>query len=424
MAQVFLTRGDLDRALALYQESLQLKEQLGDKQGKAASLHAMAQVFLTRGDLDRALALYQESLQLDEQLGDKQGKAASLHQMANILMARNDWLNAEQALQEALRLASEVGVIEHVAFATVKLGQVAQARGDREGALARYREGLAIFERLGMPRETVQVREMIASLEGGGATAPEPIQQALAQARAAAERQDFEAAILAQEQAVILMRQQDEGREALVALSVLLYNLAGYYTNVGRHDDAVRALEEVVALDERTEHPDSESDRQALESARRMASLSPEERARLGAAEAQARESARHLASLPPEERAKLEAAAREFAALSPDEQAALVARMQRGQIEALAGEIETVALAVESGELPRDKVLSKMEGEAAKAAGEGPGSPGAELAQFIRAVIAILKEEPVPPVPAAYAGRLATIQAARRSDPKGLRDP
>jgi hypothetical protein len=95
---------------------------------------------------------------------------------------------------------------------------------------------------------------------------------------------------------------------------------------------------------------------------------------------------------------------------------------MQRGQIEALAAEIETVALAVESGELPRDKVVSKMEGEAAKA--EGAGEPGAELAQFIRAVIAILTEEPVPPVPAAYAGRLATIQAARRSDPKGLRDP
>ena len=124
------------------------------------------------------------------------------------------------------------------------------------------------------------------------------------------------------------------------------------------------------------------------------------------------------MAALPPEERAKLEAAAREFAALSPDEQAATMVRMQRGQIEALAAEIETVALAVESGELPRDKVVLKMEEEAAKAAkaaGEEPGSPGAELAQFIRAVIALLKEEPVPPVPAAYAGRLAAIQAARR---------
>ncbi|MDY7076499.1 MAG: CHAT domain-containing protein, partial [Chloroflexota bacterium] len=70
MANLCVTRGDLDRALALYQESLQLDEQIGDIQGKAASLHQMAQVYVTRGDLDRALALYQESLQLDEQIGD------------------------------------------------------------------------------------------------------------------------------------------------------------------------------------------------------------------------------------------------------------------------------------------------------------------------------------------------------------------
>jgi tetratricopeptide (TPR) repeat protein len=277
----------------------------------------MAQVFLTRGDLDRALALYQESLQLGEQLGDKKGKAASLHQMANILMARSDWLNAEQVLQESLQLASEVGVIEHAAFATVKLGQVAQARGDREGALARYREGLAIFERLGMPRETAQVRQLIASLEGGGATAPNPIQAALAQARAAAERGEFEAAVAAQESAVTLMRQEGESREALVALSVLLFNLTGYYANVERHADAVRALEEVVALDERTGHPDLESDRQALEAARRAAAFSPEERARSKAEEAKAQELAGHLASLPPEERTKLESDNREFAELA-----------------------------------------------------------------------------------------------------------
>ena len=68
MASVYVTRGDLERALALYQESLQLDEQIGDIQGKAASLHEMARVYVTRGDLERALALYQESLQLNIRL--------------------------------------------------------------------------------------------------------------------------------------------------------------------------------------------------------------------------------------------------------------------------------------------------------------------------------------------------------------------
>ncbi|MBM4422620.1 MAG: tetratricopeptide repeat protein, partial [Chloroflexi bacterium] len=319
MAQVFLTRGDLDRALALYQESLQLKEQLGDKQGKAASLHNMAQVFLTRGDLDRALALYQESLQLKEQLGDKQGKAASLHNMANILMARKNWNEAESVLVEASRLASESGSLEHVAFSTVKLGQLAQARGDKESALARYREGLALFERIGMPRESAQVREMIARLEGDGDLAglrdprglSDPLAQAISAARAAAGRGDFASAIESQERAVGVARAaltpgpspkgrgEEEGQlpspsgrgrpegsgegdnQPLITLSILLYNLAGYYAGADCHDDAVRALEEVVAIDVHTRHPDLEQDRKTLEAARRLAAMTPEQRAQL-----------------------------------------------------------------------------------------------------------------------------------------------
>ena len=69
LANLCVTRGDLDRALALLKESLQGSEQIGDIEGKAASLHQMAQVYLTRGELDRTLALYQESLQLKEQIG-------------------------------------------------------------------------------------------------------------------------------------------------------------------------------------------------------------------------------------------------------------------------------------------------------------------------------------------------------------------
>ena len=70
---------------------MQVYEQIGDIQGKAASLHQMAQVFLTRGDLDRALALYQESLQLKEQIGDIKGKAASLSMMANVYWQQRSW---------------------------------------------------------------------------------------------------------------------------------------------------------------------------------------------------------------------------------------------------------------------------------------------------------------------------------------------
>ncbi len=74
MANVAVTRGDLDGALDLYRQSLDIKERLGDAQGKAATLHQMANVAVTRGDLDGALDLYRQSLDILERLGNAQGR--------------------------------------------------------------------------------------------------------------------------------------------------------------------------------------------------------------------------------------------------------------------------------------------------------------------------------------------------------------
>ncbi|MDX9993587.1 MAG: tetratricopeptide repeat protein, partial [Anaerolineales bacterium] len=441
MAQVYLTRGDLTRALGLYEESLALLEQLGDKQGKAASLHAMAQVYLTRGDLTRALGLYEESLALLEQLGDKQGKAASLGNRANIFMSQGNLEAAEKDLQEAFSLVSQIG--EPPAFELVKLGQIAQARGERETALARYREGLAIFEKLGMPRESEQVRGLIAGLENPSPPAPLPegegnaLEQAIRQARAAAAQGNLQQAIEYQTKAAGLARAAGQERDNLVTLSVLLYNLAGYYSQADRHEEAIQALEEVVALDQQTGHPDLESDRQALEAARRMASLSPEERAQAQRPadnpqspisnhqsqisnpqspdfEAQL---AAALAEVPPEQRAAAEAELRKalaaFERMSPAQQAALLESAQSGQYEQAAVQARDAALAYVRRQAPKKDVLAFLDNAARQAAeGEAPGSPWLDVAGLCRSLAGLLRAESLPPVPTRYAAHFSAVQS------------
>ncbi|MCU0501324.1 MAG: CHAT domain-containing protein, partial [Anaerolineae bacterium] len=65
-ASAKVVRGDLNRALTLYEQALALDEKLGELGEKAATLHNMAQVYLTRGDLDQAMRLYQQSLAQSE----------------------------------------------------------------------------------------------------------------------------------------------------------------------------------------------------------------------------------------------------------------------------------------------------------------------------------------------------------------------
>jgi hypothetical protein len=62
MAGVLVTRGDLDGAMRLYEQSLAIEESLGDVRGTSATLHQMAGVLVTRGDLDGAMRLYEQSL--------------------------------------------------------------------------------------------------------------------------------------------------------------------------------------------------------------------------------------------------------------------------------------------------------------------------------------------------------------------------
>ncbi|MEP7134536.1 MAG: tetratricopeptide repeat protein, partial [Chloroflexota bacterium] len=429
MAEVFLGRGDLDRALSLYEESLALDEQLGDKKGKAASLHAIAQVFLTRGDLDHALSLYEESLAFIGQLGDKKGKAASLSQMANVYWEKKEFSQAQHLVEQSIEISYQIGDLQAVAYNVLKLGQLSQVLGDKTTALARFQESLALFERLGAQPMIANARQKIANLEGGAVANDDPLAQVIAQARASAERGDLPSAIQYQEQAVALVREASQEREALVRLSVLLFNLAGFYAKANRYDDAVKSMQEVVAIDEQTGHQDLESDREMLKKFEQIASMSPEERAQLQNSQASTPASGAgeqgdfesqlqaQLAQLPPEERPQAEAQIRkayeDFQRMSPEEQAAVVAGQRRAQIDNAAEQVRDAGLAYFRKQAPKRDVLNMLEGASKNMKdGESAGSPWLEVAALCDAIIALVKEEPVPPVPAAYASHFSAVQS------------
>jgi len=438
----------------------------------------MAQVFLTRGDLDRALALYQESLALKEQIGDIQGKAASLSMMANLWMQRNDWNQAEALLEGALAIAQQLGDLKEIAFNIAKLGQVAQANRDMEAASQRYAESYTIFQNLGMMNEAEQIERMLAGVTNQPALidtedglmamlaqlpAEERAQaeaqlstlqaqlanmskseraqleihtrlrQAVEQARGAAERKLWAAAITHQEEAVTHARTlatQNADRAALVQLSVLLYNLAGYYQHANRHTAAIDCFAEVVALDEQTGHEDLESDRQVLEHARqlaaahvasalpqpmpdlaaRLAQLDPHVRTAL--AQIDAEEQARIVALLEgmgPEQQEQTLQALAHFAALAPEEQAALINRTPLQQVEEnLFPQLEAFFAAYQAGELdPAQQATGTHSIHKllpALSADEQLGAGRHDLVALLSCAIAYLQGEALPPIPASYA--------------------
>ncbi|QKQ73104.1 tetratricopeptide repeat protein [Nostoc sp. TCL240-02] len=63
---------------------------MGDVQRKAANLHQLAGIYANKGEVDEAIALFNQSLEIFERIGDVQGKAMTLHQLGMIYANKGD----------------------------------------------------------------------------------------------------------------------------------------------------------------------------------------------------------------------------------------------------------------------------------------------------------------------------------------------
>jgi len=66
IAGAIADRGEINRALNLYQQSFVILEHIDDFQGKALVLSGIANVIARNGEIDRALELWQQSLEISD----------------------------------------------------------------------------------------------------------------------------------------------------------------------------------------------------------------------------------------------------------------------------------------------------------------------------------------------------------------------
>jgi tetratricopeptide (TPR) repeat protein len=141
--------GEYYEAHRLYQESLRIFQDLGDKSGVSRSLHLLGWLAQITGDLDEARRLYQESLKISQDLGDKNGVSASLHQLGILAQYMGDLDEARRLYQESLKISQDLGDMKGVSRSLGQLGILAQAKGDLDEARRLYQESLKISQDLG-----------------------------------------------------------------------------------------------------------------------------------------------------------------------------------------------------------------------------------------------------------------------------------
>jgi tetratricopeptide (TPR) repeat protein len=160
-------QGDYPVARVLHEESLAIRQALGDRRGDASSRHNLAMVAKSEGDYASAKALYEESLAIKRELGDRWGMAATLNNLGSVVYEQGDYPVSKSLHEESLAIVRALGDRMGVAASLSNLGEMACDQGDYRAASALHREGLAIRRDVGDKRGIAYSLEGLAAVVTG-----------------------------------------------------------------------------------------------------------------------------------------------------------------------------------------------------------------------------------------------------------------
>jgi predicted ATPase/DNA-binding CsgD family transcriptional regulator len=123
-------KGQYDRALAWYQEALDLNRAAGDNLGVATVLRDMGLVVAYSGNCEAALALFEEALVVQEQLNDRWGMGVTLLNQGLAAFGADNLALSSASLETALALFSELKETRGSSYVLNNLGYVAIFKGD------------------------------------------------------------------------------------------------------------------------------------------------------------------------------------------------------------------------------------------------------------------------------------------------------
>lgn len=140
--------GDYETAKYHYQQSLSTAESAGYKQGIARGLNNLGRIAEAQGDNMTSLRYFQQSIELIRASGDKWRMTLSLNNIAVMLLRVGKIAEARTSLEEALTLSEEIGDKRWIALTLLNLGENAQEQGKDDIASDYFARCLVLYREL------------------------------------------------------------------------------------------------------------------------------------------------------------------------------------------------------------------------------------------------------------------------------------
>jgi tetratricopeptide (TPR) repeat protein len=148
LGELLCDRGEYARAVALFEESLALFQNIGETLGMTDALSCLGAAAMAQGEYVRAVALFEESLRLKRTVGDKHAIAKSLFDLGYLAYICDDCTVARAHYAESLRLFRELGEKRNSAWMLTRLGHLALHQRDNQDATLSFKEAMALYREL------------------------------------------------------------------------------------------------------------------------------------------------------------------------------------------------------------------------------------------------------------------------------------
>ncbi|CAK8714453.1 MAG: Tetratricopeptide repeat-containing protein [Candidatus Electronema aureum] len=136
-------------ALSLYEQSLVIRREIGDKAGEGVTLNNISQIYSARGDSATALTYLEQSLMITQEIGNRAVEGTTLNNISQIYHARGDYTTALTYLEQSLVIRREIGDKEGEGTTLNNISQIYDARGDYTTALTYLEQSLVIHWEVG-----------------------------------------------------------------------------------------------------------------------------------------------------------------------------------------------------------------------------------------------------------------------------------
>lgn len=146
---ILANKGDYDKAIENYLNSLNIEKELGDKKGISACYNNIGNVYKNQGLYDKAIENYNNALIIFSELDDK-NKMAICHM--NIGLVHYNQGNYDKAIEyymKALKIFEEIGDKKGMSLSYSNIGNVHTDQGLYDKAEEYYLKALVILQELG-----------------------------------------------------------------------------------------------------------------------------------------------------------------------------------------------------------------------------------------------------------------------------------